>query len=239
MANKMEKIPASRNKWVKNQLTWFRDNIDNMDALRERALNLKNNVIDKRNLVCSFPKTTSAAPVCLGSLEILQAQGRDEALKPLSVPGNGSCWAISFLIGIIGRHNREMVHELRLSCLVYLLNKMSAVEIIAESRGVVCDIKSDILDLTCHTATKKKVKGNKSIHDPEGYGSWISLFCLAMQFDVKIVCIYPRVGPSNPMEIILTGILNGKSKRNGQVTVSNIKHILQLYILLLIYLNCS
>ena len=116
----MEKIPASRNKWVKNQLTWFRDNIDNMDALRERALNLKNNVIDKRNLV-------------------------------------------------------------------YLLNKMSAVEIIAESHGVVCDIKSDILDLTCHTATKKKVKGNKSIHDPEGYRSWISLFCLAMQFDVKLL----------------------------------------------------
>lgn len=222
----MEKIPASRNSWVRNQLNWFRDNIDNMDAMCERALSLKDNVLGKNNLVCSFPNTTSAAPVCLGSLEILQAQGRDEALKPLSVPGNGSCWAISFLLGTIGRHNREMVHELRLSCLVYILTKKNAVEVIAESRGVVCDIKSDILELTTHTATRKKVKGNKSIHDPEGYGSWVSLFALAMHFGVKIVCVYPRIGPSNPMEIILTGILNGKSKREGKVTVSSTTHIL-------------
>ena len=74
-------------------------------------------------------------------------------------PSRGSCWAISFLMATIGRHNRELVHELRLSALVYLLNNEEHVATITESRGIPFMLDDDILDLTSHTAEQLESDG--------------------------------------------------------------------------------
>ena len=220
IAAKMPKIPSSRNTWVKNKLDWFKANINNMNSMIARAQELKDNVHDKRNFVCSFPKTTRTSPVCEGTLEILQELGRDEPLKPLLVPGNGSCWAISFLMATIGRHNQLLIHEVRLSVLIYLLLNDKEIAFIAKSRGVPHDMIEDILDLTSHSKVRKRNKAkNYSVEESEGFGSWISIYCLSMVFDVKIILIYPRVGPSNIFENIFTGVLNGDSSREGFIRV--------------------
>ena len=223
VAYKMEKIPQTRNKWVKDQLNWFKANIEDRQSMKERAGSLKGHIIDHRNYICSFPTTTRESQVCEGSLELLVLQGRNEQFKPLETPSRGSCWAISFLMATIGRHNRELVHELRLSALVYLLNNEEHVATITESRGIPFMLDDDILDLTSHTVVRKRKKSkDMTVEEAEGYGSWVALYSLSKIFDVCIHLTYPRVGPSNAYEIMMSGILNGASKRNGKINVSSI-----------------
>ena len=102
VAYKMEKIPTTRNKWVKDELNWFKDNIQNKEQMKRRAKSLKGHIIDHRNYICSFPTTTRESQVCEGSLELLVLQGRNEQFKPLETPAKGSCWAIAFLMATIG-----------------------------------------------------------------------------------------------------------------------------------------
>ena len=44
VANKMEKIPTTRNKWVKDQLNWFKENIQNNLSLWHLLNNLKERI---------------------------------------------------------------------------------------------------------------------------------------------------------------------------------------------------
>ena len=155
------------------------------------ARTIRFKVHDHRHLVCAFPKADPSnrllREACPGSTQIIQAMGRSEALKPIQTPGNGSCWALAFLLATIGNHNQLLVHELRLSCLVYLLIHEDDIVTAAQEREICVDIKQDILDLTSHSAVRKRPKSKDcSVLESEGFGSWVALFCLSKMFDVKI-----------------------------------------------------
>ena len=166
----MEKIPSTRSTWVKKELDFFKETYEDLDAIQIRAYYLKEKVVDHKNFVCSFSKTTSKSAYCQGSKEIIAAIGRDEPLKPLDTPGKGSCWAISFLLATIGRHNQRLVYGLRLACLVYLINNERKICEVCEERDVYFDFVADILDLTSHTAIRKRTKSKKyTIEESEGY----------------------------------------------------------------------
>ena len=158
----MEKISPARNKWVKEQLDLLRDNVDK-DELYQLALMIEDNVHDKNHLTCLFPKANHGqgqvlqqmSQVCIGSSQIIEAIGRDEPLKPIDTPGRGSCWAAAFLLATVGQYNQFLIHELRLSALLYLILNQSDIQDKAEEREIYVDFKQDILDLTAHTGKNK------------------------------------------------------------------------------------
>ena len=155
----MEKISADRNKWVKKQLDYMRDNVDHEDYYLN-ALCIEDQIHTKDHLACIFPKANNnnrslLSKVCQGSRQIIEVIGRDEPLMPIDTPGKGSCWAAAFLLATIGHYTQPLIHELRLSALVYLMLHQSEIEQRAAEQEIYVDFKQDILDLTAHTGKNK------------------------------------------------------------------------------------